>query len=119
MLWHAKKTQYIEHIAKTGFMVSVISYLTFWGADLVQPGFVSRYFSVHIFLLSGIVFGLIWGRFIEEYQDRALIQLAIAAAFGVLLAMLTWHASGDLGTYRVLVALIGLCAPVLIFRLLK
>jgi hypothetical protein len=119
MVWHAKKHLFIERIAKTGFMVSVISYLTFWGADLIQPGFVSRYFSVHIFLLSAVVFGLLWGRFIEEYTDRHLIQTAIAGAFGLLLAVLTWHASEDLGSYRVLIALIGFCTPVLVFRLLK
>jgi hypothetical protein len=81
MVWHAKKHFFIERIAKTGFMVSGISSLTFWGADLIQT--------------------------------------AIAGAFGLLLAVLTWHASEDLGSYRVLIALIGLCTPVLVFRLLK
>lgn len=119
MVWHAKKHLFIERIAKTGFLVSVISYLAFWGADLLQPGFVSRYFSVHIFLLSAGVCGYVWGRCIEEYTDRALIQTAIAGAFGLLLAVLTWHASEDLGSYRALIALIGLCTPTLIFRLLK
>ena len=45
-----------EAIARTGFVTSVISYAIFWIADIIHPGFVSDYFSVHIFLLAAIAF---------------------------------------------------------------
>ena len=47
-------------IARTGFYVSVVSYLVFLLADLIKPGFVSNYMSVHWFLFAAIVFAVWW-----------------------------------------------------------
>ena len=49
-------------IAKTGFVTALISYAVFWAADIIHPGFVSNYFSVHLFLLAALGFAgwLLW-----------------------------------------------------------
>lgn len=54
----------MKSIAYTGFIVSLVSYVVFWGADIARTGFVSRYFSVHVFLLAALVFGG-WMMFVE------------------------------------------------------
>lgn len=119
MVWHAKQSAHLEAIAKTGFLVSVTSYLLFWGADLIEPGFVSRYFSVHLFLLTAVGFGIAWGALMKEYSDRMLSQIAVSILAGMILAILLWYATEDLGTYRILVSGIGVITPTLLWSFLR
>lgn len=109
----------LEKIVKTGFLVSLISYLVFWGADLLQPGFVSRYLSVHMFLLSGLVFGILWAALIEEYTDRRLTQVIIAWILGVLLAIIMWNVTEDIGIERSMLTIIGLVSPIIVYGLIR
>ncbi len=55
-------------VARTGFLASLISYAAFWTADIARPGFVSRYFSVHVFLLAAIAFGWWWMEAEEKWH---------------------------------------------------
>lgn len=89
-------------LTRTAFFTSLVSYVGFWLADLVEPGFVSRYFSVHVFLLSSIVFGLLWSHLLEEYEERPLVQLVVSVALGLLAAVFVWQVAGE---YRMLLSL--------------
>jgi len=109
----------LEIVTRTGFHVSIVSYLVFWLADLLQPGFVSRYFSVHAFLLAAIIFGVLWSWCMQEYVERPWLQGVVLIAFGVFLSMITWSLTKDLEMYRLLIVLLCFFTPWIIYRLIK
>jgi hypothetical protein len=109
----------LEAISKTGFLVSLSAYLLFWLSDLIQPGFVSRYFSVHIFLLTALVSGLLWSHLVNEYTDRPLIQTITTLLIGIFLAVVAWLSSEGLGGYRFPVTLIAFFTPSMVYSLMK
>lgn len=119
MIWQRKTLKPLEAIARTGFLVSLASYVIFWLADVVQPGFVSRYFSVHVFLLGSVVFGLLWASVLEEYASRPIFQVAVALFCGLVLAVLTWSLAQDLDVYRVPLALVSLFTPTILYALVR
>ena len=119
MIWQSKQWRAREEIAKTGFLTALVSYISFWFVDLMQPGFVSRYFSVHIFLLAMVVFGLWWAQEIEEYEEKPLIQAVIAGLSGIAVAVLIWGASEGLDEYRAALVVIGFITPWFILKALK
>ena len=108
-----------ETIARTGFYVSVLSYIMFWLADTVRPGFVARYFSVHIFLIAILFFALWWSRSVENYVDRPIVQRAVAALLGVGLAMLVWNVGKGLVGFRFLTVALALFTPTILLRLIR
>ncbi len=108
-----------EPIARTGFLVSLASYLFFWLLDVAHPGFVARYFSVHIFLLGVILFGIWWAVVVEEYVDHHQIQFAFAVVFGILVSVLVWNIGSSFGVARGIVSLLALLVPVLVLRLVR
>ena len=109
---------YQKTIARTGFFTSLTSYVLFWLFDLLRPGFVSRYFSVHVFLLLAILFGFWWSRIKEKECEKQWVYSLIALLFGFLLAVVTWSLGEGFGAYRILIGLIALITPALFFRLL-
>lgn len=109
----------MHQIAKTGFHVSLISYGLFWLLDVLRPGFVSRSFSVHLFLLAALIFGLWWGIQVKEFTDRPWVQLVVVGILGILFAVLTWFSGSGLGTLRVLITLISLFIPVIFWNLIR
>lgn len=113
------KTHEQAAIARTGFFTSLASYALFWLLDLVRPGFVARFFSVHIFLLGMIVFGIWWGSVVEEYADRPRVQQSILLACGVVCAVLTWNLGSFFDGWRVIVSMIAFAVPLLVLRLVK
>lgn len=119
MIWQQKTLKPLEAITRTGFLVSLVSYVVFWLADAVVPGFVSRYFSVHIFLLASVVFGILWASVLEEYASRPILQVAVALFCGLLLAVLTWSLAQDLGVYRVPLALLSAFVPTILYTLIR
>jgi len=106
-------------IAKTGFLTSLIAYATLWGADLLRPGFVARYLSVHVFLLAAIVFGIWWLGMLDGWKDRPVIQWLAAAGFGFIAAVITWKTGEGLAEYRILVAGLSAVAPALVLNLMR
>ncbi len=106
-------------ISRTGFYVSLISYVVFWVLDILQPGFVARTFSVHIFLLSAIVFGIWWAIVVKEYTERPWFEMLVALVLGILLSVLTWIFGEGLGMFRILVVFLALFVPLLVLRLFK
>ncbi len=108
-----------ETLARTAFFVSLISYIVFWLADLAVPGFVSRYFSVHLFLLASILFGMLWSHVLREYEERPWVHVCTATCLGAVGAILVWIASEGSGGYRVLMSAIALIAPFVILKLIN
>jgi hypothetical protein len=119
MITLRKTTKPLEAISRTGFLTSLVAYVVFWLVDLMEPGFVSRYFSVHIFLLTSLLFGLSWSSAMDEYIERPLVQLVLALIFGILLAVLTWGVAEGMDGNRLIVTIIALFVPWLVLRLLK
>lgn len=102
-----------------GFLVNLTSYVVFWLVDVAEPGFVSRYFSVHIFLLAGIVFGIAWSSVLETYEQRPLMHLLFVIVFGVVLSVITWNFVADLGVYRVPLVFISAACPAILYSLIR
>jgi len=100
-----------ERIAKTGFFTSAISYVSFWLVDVLRPGFVARYLSVHLFLLAAIVFGAWWTATVREYRDWPFVQYGVAAIFGLVLATIAWTLGAGFESYRLLAVLAALITP--------
>ncbi len=119
MIWKRRTLKPLEAILRTGFLVSLTSYVVFWLADVVQPGLVSRYFSVHIFLLAAVVFGVLWSMVLEEYEQRPLVHVLLSVTFGVLLAVLTWGFADDMDVYRVPFALLTAATPTILYALIR
>ena len=119
MIWKQKTFKPLESILHTGFLVSLTSYIVFWLADVIQSGFVSRFFSVHIFLLATVVFGVLWSMVLEEYKQRPLVHVAAAITFGVVLAVLTWGLAADLDVYRVPLVLLTAVSPSILYALIR
>lgn len=106
-------------IAKTGFLVSLTSYVSFWLLDALRPGFVARYLSVHLFLLSALIFGIWWVQTGETSLDRPRLQVILAAFLGVLCCVLVWRSGSGFGSLRIVVSLLSAFLPLLILRLVK
>ena len=108
-----------EQIARTGFLSCLVSYLFFWSLDLWRPGFVARYFSVHIFFLGIIVFGIWWAHVVEKYVDHKKLQWTIAIFCGMILCIAIFQFGTVFGSGRGVAALLALCIPILVLRLVR
>lgn len=109
----------MEKIAKTGFYVSLISYVIFWLLDLLRSGFVARSFSVHLFLLAALVFGIWWAIVVKEYTERPWVQLAVALSLGILLSVITWNLGTGLGMWRLVVTVMVVGVPVVVWDVVR
>ncbi|HAL50398.1 MAG: hypothetical protein UU40_C0003G0047 [Candidatus Uhrbacteria bacterium GW2011_GWD2_41_121] len=103
-------------IAKTGFLVSVISYGFFLLCEYLRPGFVSYVFSVHLILIPAIVFGIWWAQVAIERKGRSLMWIVFKIFVGLLLMIILWREGTTFGDFRIFISLIGLALP---FVLLK
>lgn len=108
-----------EKISRVGFFTSAAAYVVFWLADLLRPGFVARYLSVHLFLLAAFAFGVWWMRSVKEYRDWPFLQYGLAVIFGVLLAILTWNAGAGFESYRLLAVAGAAVTPAVILSLVR
>jgi hypothetical protein len=109
----------MSSIAQTGFLMSLTSYVFFWLLDLVRPGFVARFFSVHIFLLGMIVFGIWWSHTIETYTDRIRLQYILSLVFGIVFLVIVWKTGVWLDFMRPMVAFIAFFVPLIVLRLVR
>lgn len=112
---HVQQSQ----IAATGFFVSVCSYIGFWLLDVWHPGLVARFFSVHIFLLGIVGFGVWWGEVIEVYVERVWMHV-----IGVLLAtigmgVVGWRLGAAFGGAQLLLCCLFFLTPFFLYRLVK
>ena len=108
-----------NELAKTGFLVSVISYGSFWLLDAIRPGIVARYFSVHIFLLCALIFGAWWVRADESFEDLPRLHVLVATGLGIMFAIFVWIAGEGFESLRILATLVSSMIPLLVLRLVK
>lgn len=114
-----RQSDWQEPIARTGFFTSLCSYLVFWGLDLLRPGFVARYLSVHLFLLSSILFGYWWSKQAKKGKDLVFLQYATAILSGFFLAMVSWKLGEGLQEFRILFSVLSAALPLLFLRLIR
>jgi len=113
-------------IARTGFCVSVVSYLVFLLTDLIKPGFVSNYMSVHWFLFTAIIFTIWWSTGTHKrttVDNRSVIYCvrnwSVASVLGVLAAILVWKAGADLEEFRILSSILAFLLPSIVLGVLR
>ena len=101
-------------IARTGYSVSLISYVFFLALDWLRPGFVANVFSPHLFLLAAIVFGILWARHISPRPSSLFppfFLFLFILPFSLLLAIFAWSEGRSFGDWRILVALTAFLVP--------
>ncbi|MBT4856816.1 hypothetical protein HON52_01350 [Candidatus Uhrbacteria bacterium] len=113
----------MSDILKTGFHTSLLSYALFFFADYMRPGFVSITFSVHWFLLTAIIFGILWTFAADRAKSEKFLgrmwRWIWQLVFGLLLFMMVWQAMSSAGDLRIFVALVGFLLPWIVIRLLS
>ena len=114
----------MKDVLRTAFHMSTLSYVVFFLADYVRPGFVSYTFSAHWFLLSTIVFGIFYtltspfAEGEEGYLTKSW-RFMWRFVFGVVIALIVWQ-NGDLfGDLRIFVTLVGFFVPWLLVSTLN
>jgi len=106
-----------SRIGKTGFLVSVISYVVFWLADFWRQGFVSTVFSVHWFLFFAWIFGVLWTLTATTPQTR--LSKLLIASLSFILFIVLWKLGNVFGDLQILLAFFGALVPVIGFVLLS
>jgi hypothetical protein len=108
-----------EQISRVGFFTSAASYVAFWLADAVRPGFVARYVSVHLFLLAAVAFGAWWALVVRSYRDRPFAQYALAALLGAISASIAWNLGDGFEEYRFLAVIAALAIPAVVVGVVR
>ena len=112
----------MTNILKTAFHTSALSYVIFFLADILRPGFVSATFSVHWLLLAAIVSGMLFAIISDEHQRESFFgrvwRWLWQCVFAVVLAVLVWEGLEEVGDLRIFVALVGFCVPWIVPKLL-
>ncbi|HBR80110.1 MAG: hypothetical protein UX09_C0002G0022 [Candidatus Uhrbacteria bacterium GW2011_GWE2_45_35] len=108
-----------EIIARTLFLTSLISFAIFLSLDLLRPGFVSRSFSVFVFLFAALVSGFWWGCLAKAKEEKTWPAWLAASIFGFLGVYLTWQFRVDLGDFLVLIIPLALITPFLVKYLIS
>lgn len=100
------------------FLASFITYLLLVLSEVLQPGFVSHYFSAHwLLLFSLILFALIVHRD-ENIEMRPWFGWIITTFVAFVFAVVTWRLGEPLNELRPLLTLIALALPFAMFRTL-
>ena len=118
MFFHKQHT-ISEQLAGTIFFTSLVSYIVFWILDALRPGFVSRYLSVHLFLLMGILSGAWFGSAVSSWKERSWLSYVFCCFFSILVGILCWIVGVDLGILRVWLVLFGLLTPWIFYLLIR
>ena len=117
-MFHLNQNDFQKTLASTGFAVSAFSYLFFWLCELLRPGFVARYFSVHYFLIAAVIFGIWWG-LKDKGQGRLWVVNILAILLGIALAVLLWKTGSVLGIYQIPACVLVGVAPIVFVRLIE
>ncbi|GEM_PF-2040287 len=103
-----------ESAARIVLAASLAWYAAFWLADALRPGFVSRYLSVHWFLLVALACAgwlLVLGVTSAKWTKIPRAWLLLALPAGLLAGWVAWRVGAGAGEYRVLLALLAFTAP--------
>lgn len=118
MLFHHQSHRQVI-IAKTGFLTNLSAYLGFALIEVLRPGFASRYFSIHLFLLVAIIFGFWWAAHSDHFKDHWLWQYICAIIAGIVLLLITWQLGSGFAEYRILMALLATTTPLIFLRIIR
>jgi hypothetical protein len=114
---HARDFQ--ETVSATGFAASLVAYGAFAFAEAMSPGFVSRFFSIHLFLLAALAFGA-WQLVVtKRYEEWVVLQYFAAILAGPAAAYLTWKLGDGFGDFRLLAALVASLVPLSVLLLAR
>lgn len=100
-------------IIQTAFYVSLLSYGAFVLADYVRPGFVSYVFSVHLFLIPIIAFG-VWLAAMNDAEHASgsrVLGITVKVVFSLVLFVLFWREGDVFGDLRLVVVACGFALP--------
>ncbi len=107
-------------LAKTTFLTALASFVGFLMLDLARPGFVSRYASVHWFLMAALASGIWWAASGASVgRERRLGQAVAVSGVSVLAVMASWQLREGLGEHVMLVVVLSAAAPWFILNLLR
>jgi len=106
-------------IAATGYVVSLFSYIGFWIFDTLRPGFVSRTFSVHVFLLGVLVFGVAWHVSGARAKDTPTRDYLFATGCATVLSVVVWSLGSGFGAFRILMTALAGLLPYTVTALLR
>lgn len=104
---------HFERIARSGFLVTISTYGLLLLSDIIRPGFVSRYMSVHLLLIPAIIFGIWWSRYGEEYKEKLWIHYLLTLIFTIILSVITWRITRG-SDQRALLTILSTITPILI-----
>lgn len=107
-----------ERLTRTAFYTALIGYLLFALLEYAVPGFVSFNFSVHLFGLFVLLFGVAWAG-LANRAESSTIGTVLAGFTGVVMAVVVWQEGEAYGDFRPLLALGVLFLPWLSRRLLS
>jgi hypothetical protein len=119
MFFHKKPWSIAEPLARTIFFTSLVSYVAFWIVDAVRPGFVSRYLSVHLFLLVSIFSGVWWSIEVPSLKERPWISFLICGFFSLVFAVWCWKVDLDLVAARLWFSLFGFISLWIFYFLMR
>lgn len=108
-----------QTVAATGYVVSLFSYVGFWVLDALRPGFVSRTFSVHVFLLSAVLFGIAWHASGARIKDTPVRDYLLAAGGAAVLSAVVWNLGSGFGAFRILMTSLAFILPFSVTGLLR
>ena len=109
----------METLARTLFLTSISAFFVFAVSDMLRPGFVSNYFSVHWVLLVAVASGLWWSLVGHGGRDRRGVFTVVSLSAGAALSASAWRMSEGLGEYVLLVVCVAFFTPLLILQLLR
>jgi hypothetical protein len=119
-LWKTTKETASAILAQTGFIVSLVSLTIFWLADIVRPGFVSRYFSPHVFAVIAIGFGVWWLRVrTKKAKAHPWLRVFVLLFFSVLFLFIAWSCGQGFGAFRFVFSILAFFTPWFIVRLIE
>ena len=118
-LWKTSKENAQALLARTGFVMSVLSLIVFWLSDIVRPGFVSRYFSPHVFAVLAVLFAVWWLRTrTRKSKKRPWMRAVVLTFFSLLFLLICWVCGEGFGAFRILFSILAFFTPWLIVKLI-
>ena len=96
---------------KSAFIVSLATYLLLILAEVLQPGFVSNYFSAHWLLLIALGLFVLLVHQRVSFSEAPWTGWSLTSFVALVFAMVTWRLGTSLGELRFLLVLVALILP--------
>jgi len=127
MLFKSKKTKLIEnfgqYIVRTSiltFKASIITFVVYFLLEQFKIGIISNYFDLNILIVLAIISGVFIVFFADEtdYKEcRSYKNYGFLMIFAILLGLLVFQQTRNLGNLSIIIALVSLIGIFTIFSL--